>query len=160
MTGAADSLRLAIRRAGPLDARQLASLRYEFRLELAPPAESRDAFLSRCAAWMRERLASESNWYCWVLENQAQLTGMVWLQLLEKIPNPVAEPECHAYISSLYVTPDARFRGFGAGLLEQALNWARTAGAHAVILWPTERSRGLYQRHGFATKNDLMELTL
>jgi hypothetical protein len=29
---------------------------------------------------------------------------------------------------------------------------------HAIILWPTERSRSLYERQGFAVRDDMMEL--
>ena len=31
---------------------------------------------------------------------------------------------------------------------------------HAIILWPTERSRPLYERNGFAVREDIMELII
>ena len=41
------------RPAVPADARVLAELRWEFRPAATPPAETREAFVNRCAHWMR-----------------------------------------------------------------------------------------------------------
>jgi len=40
------------------------------------------------------------------------------------------------------------------------LDWCRAREVHAVILWPSEKSRTLYERHGFAVRSDLLELVL
>ncbi|MBI4519902.1 MAG: GNAT family N-acetyltransferase [Gemmatimonadetes bacterium] len=150
-----------IRRAGPADARALARLRYEFRAELGPPSESAETFEARCTAWMTQRLGSESSWICWIAAERAELVGQIWLQLIEKLPNPVGEPEVHAYISSLHVVPERRGRRIGTSLLAAALAWCRHRGdVHAVVLWPTPASRSLYERHGFAVRDDVMELLL
>jgi GNAT superfamily N-acetyltransferase len=82
----------------------------------------------------------------------------VWLQLIEKIPNPVAEPESMAYITNVYVRPTARGAGMGSRLLAEALDWCRASGADCALLRPTERSRPLYERHGFQTGTRLMEV--
>ena len=86
--------------------------------------------------------------------------GAAWLQLLEKIPNPVGEPELHGYISSLYVTSDRRGSGVGSALLRACLQECESRGADAVFLWPTPRSRPLYQRHGFEVRGDMLERRL
>ena len=86
--------------------------------------------------------------------------GHLWLQLIEKIPNPIVEPEQHAYITNFYVREEARGCGIGARLLEAALAWSKAQDVQAVILWPTEQSRSLYLRHGFAVRDDLLELLL
>ena len=88
-----------------------------------------------------------------------RIVGQVWLQLLTKVPNPVGERDRHAYLSNLYVVPDAR-GGIGRQLLEAALDWANRQRVDRVVLWPTERSRTLYERHGFVGVGDVMELTL
>jgi hypothetical protein len=41
-----------------------------------------------------------------------------------------------------------------------ALEAARLDGVDSVILWPSEKSRTLYARHGFVAHGRLMELTL
>jgi GNAT superfamily N-acetyltransferase len=83
----------------------------------------------------------------------------VWLRTIEKIPNPVGEPERHVYLSNLYVKPAER-GGTGTRLVEAALEWSRAHGIDRVVLWPTNRSVTLYLRHGFTHAGDVMELKL
>jgi GNAT superfamily N-acetyltransferase len=109
---------------------------------------------------MRRGLAAGSAWRCWVAEADATLVGTVWLQLLDKLPNPVAEPERHGYVSSLYVRHAFRGAGVGSALLETCLRACEKAGVDAVLLWPTPESRNLYLRHGFAAREDLLERRL
>jgi GNAT superfamily N-acetyltransferase len=149
-----------IRRAIPGDAVHLALLRYEFRAALNNPVEDREHFVARCTSWMAERLDEGSTWRCWVAEAGGAIRGHLWLQLIEKIPNPVPERELHGYITNVYVQPAARGEGTGAMLLEAALAHCRAAGVDSVVLWPTERSQPLYARHGFAFPRDLMEAVL
>ena len=81
-----------------------------------------------------------------------------WLHLIEKLPNPQTEAERHGYVSNLFVVPELRGRGTGAALLEACLAACRADSCDAVVLWPTRESRSLYARHGFAVRDDLMEL--
>jgi ribosomal protein S18 acetylase RimI-like enzyme len=145
-----------IRLATPADAPALADLRYEFRSSVNTAVEDRDAFVRRCAAWMAQRLAAGSPWRCWVAEDGGRIVGHLWLSVVEKIPNPVPEPETHVYITNVYVDPAHR-GGTGTALLEAALAYARQLGADAAILWPTEGSRSLYRRYGFETTEDIMQ---
>jgi len=151
---------LRIRHADTTDVPTLAHLRYRFRAELGEAAEPEDMFVNRCAAWMAERLTPASPWHCWVAESEGEILGHAWLQVIEKIPNPIAEPECHAYVTNCYVRPQARGRGVGGSLLEAILAWCREGGVDAIILWPSQKSRSLYLRHGFAIRDDLLELRL
>ena len=74
---------------------------------------------------------------------------------LPKIPNPTAELERHAYISNVYVTPGAR-GGIGTMLLSAALDAAKSEGVDSVVLWPSDRSRTLYLRHGFVSDGSVL----
>jgi GNAT superfamily N-acetyltransferase len=149
---------VTVRLASPADAAALAELRYEFRANVAPAAEARGAFLERCARWMAARLGGAGPWRCWVAESEGALAGQLWLQLIEKLPNPVAEPERHAYVTNVYVRPALRGRGVGGRLVAGALGWCRENGVDSVILWATPASRTLYARHGFRAPEELMEL--
>lgn len=149
-----------IRLATELDAPLLAKFRYAFRSRNKPATEDEAAFVERCRLWMRERLNAEGAWRCWIAERDDATVGHVWIQLLEKIPNPSTESELHAYLTNFYVLEDARGHGIGSMLLTAALEWCRDSQAHAVILWPTERSRSLYLRHGFTFPTDLLELIM
>lgn len=90
-------------------------------------------------------------------DDRGAVVGTVWLQLIQKLPNPVAERELHGYISSLYVTPEHRGAGVGTLLLRAVLEECDARGVDAVLLWPTPKSRSLYERHGFAVRSDLLE---
>ena len=97
-------------------------------------------------------------WRCWIAETErAGAVGMVWVQFLEKLPNPVAEPELHGYLTSFYVRAAARGHGIGSALLVTALNACRERGCESVFLWPTPRSRPLYLRFGFTEQAGMLE---
>ncbi len=134
---------------------------------MAGLAEDETEFVARCTAWMSARLddaerddgarAGTGAWYAWVAERAGAVCGTAWLQMIEKLPNPVDESEWHGYVSSLFVTPEARGQGVGTALLEAVLENCEQRGVDAVLLWPTPRSRTLYERHGFAVRDDLLE---
>jgi ribosomal protein S18 acetylase RimI-like enzyme len=164
MPTATPTIRIRIARIA--DARALAQRRYEFRREYVGPGEgeSRAAFLRRCAAWMRRALRDGRRWRCWVaVANsggaKAEIVGHVWLQMIDKVPNPGAEAERHAYVTNLYVQPAFR-GGTGQRLLAAAMDWCRTRRIDSVILWPTDDSRSLYARNGFGVSGDLLDARL
>ena len=146
-----------IRAATPRDAPALARLRYEFRASLGEPDEDERVFVERCTAWMSPRLEPDARWRAWVAELASDIIGSVWIGLIEKMPNPIMEPEEHGYLTNFYVRDGARGAGIGTALLDAALGWCIERGVHAVLLWPTKRSRSLYERHGFAAPSALME---
>ena len=149
-----------IRLAASQDVPALARLRYEFRVAHDAAVEARDDFLARCSVWMEARIVSGSPWRCWLAEEEGHAVGTIWLQRIEKLPNPVEEPESHGYVSSLYVVPSSRGAGLGGRLLGVCLETCQAEEMDAVILWPTPRSRSLYLRHGFAAREDLLERRL
>jgi GNAT superfamily N-acetyltransferase len=146
-----------VRPGDPNDASELARLRYEFRTELDPPTEAESIFVGRCTEWIARHLAPGGAWRCWVAILDGMLVGTIWLQLIEKLPNPVGHKGHHGYISSVYVVPSLRNAGIGSALMTTCLAECRAQDVDAVILWPTSRSRSLYQRHGFAVREDLLE---
>lgn len=147
-----------IRLATPADASALARLRYDFRAAEHPPVEPEAEFVARCTTWMAARLQPDTPWRCWLLEDAAgRILGNLWLQLIEKLPNPGPELESHAYITNVYVAPAARGSGAGEQLVSAAMAFCRGNRVDSAILWPTARSRTLYARHGFAVRDDLLE---
>jgi GNAT superfamily N-acetyltransferase len=154
------SSRAIVRPGERRDVPALARLRYEFRAGQDPPIESEADFLARCTGWMTARLVPGGSWRCWLAEAAGRAVGTVWLQRIEKLPNPVAEAESHGYVSSLYVVPSSRGAGLGSRLLGACLEACQAQEMDAVILWPTARSRSLYLRLGFAVREDLLERRL
>jgi GNAT superfamily N-acetyltransferase len=126
--------RVRIRLARSSDCRALAEMRYRFRAETEPVTETKSRFMRRCTSWMRKRFRSGSYpWRCWVADDGKRLLGHVCVQLIEKIPNPVNEPELHAYLTNFYVIPEMRDQGLGKKLLNKALSWCRTREIDAVF---------------------------
>jgi GNAT superfamily N-acetyltransferase len=149
-------LQAKVRRATLADARALAELRFAFRASLAEPVESEQSFIDRCAAWMESRLAEHGRWRVWLLETETAVVGTVWLQLIEKLPNPVLERELHAYLTNFYVHPEHRGHGGGAALLAALLAECESLRVDSIFLWPTRQSRPLYERHGFTGESRVM----
>jgi GNAT superfamily N-acetyltransferase len=150
---------ITYRSAVPQDADALAVLRYEFRSQLAEVQEQPAEFIVRCTQWMRARLSS-AEWLAWLAESEREMVGHIWLHPIEKIPNPIEEPERLAYITNTYVRDNFRALGAGGELLRLALDWCRRHEVDRVILWPSERSRSLYARHGFVAPDDVLQLSL
>lgn len=153
-------MEVQIRLASEDDAVTLARLRLELRSSSHKVVENEQEFLARCETWMRERLQQGSQWQCWIAERQLVSVGAVWAQLVEKIPNPVAEAECYVYLTNFYVREEHRGAGIGSRLLAAGVDWSKSHNAEKVILWPTERSKKFYLRHGFIPADDLMQLTI
>jgi GNAT superfamily N-acetyltransferase len=151
-----------VREATPADAAALAELRWEFRAGREEPVEAHDAFVERCAGWMRRELAAGDPWRALVAvavdHPDTPIVGQVWIHLLRKVPNPVGDRERHLYLSNLYVQPASR-GGAGTILLRKVIEWGRTNGVDRIVLWPSPRSVSLYRRHGFTIEGEVMELT-
>lgn len=151
---------VAVRLATESDAIVLATLRYEFRSPFREVLEPEVSFVERCTAWMQERLRVDSPWKCWIAECRQTPVGNVWAQLIEKIPNPLAELEQYVYVTNLYVREEHRSNGIGSHLLSAVLAWSRSQNAQTIILWPTERSKPFYSRQGFSITHDVMQLEI
>ena len=153
-----------VRRATASDAVILATLRFEFRSAIGDAIESPEEFVARCERWMHDRLSDNTFWFAWIAETVDEARplaiGAVWLQLIEKVPNPVIEKEAHGYITNLFVLESARGRGAGSMLLDAAVAECRSWDVDTIILWPTARSRSLYERYGFATTKNIMARVL
>jgi len=147
---------IRVRPAGRDDAGVLAELRYAFRSEMDPPTEPVAAFIERATAWLADRL-ERGIWTAWIAAAGEQPVGLVLVQLVEKVPNPVTEPESLGYVSSLYVRPPWRGQGAGGRLLATALEFCHRHGVDTVVLWPSPRSIPLYERHGFRRRGEVME---
>lgn len=150
---------IEIRPATPADAGALAALRWEFRAGRGAAVEREPEFVGRCASWMRRQLEAAEPWRAWVAADDRGIVGQVWLMVFAKVPNPVGEPDRHAYLSNLYVSPAAR-GGVGERLVSAALAHADSIGVDRVVLWPTPESVPLYERHRFTREGDVMERSM
>lgn len=155
-THSATHLEFQVRRATRDDVSTLAHFRFAFRSRRRPATESEQVFVERATPWMRSRLGADSHWRVWLLEHDGTAIGNIWLQLVEKIPNPGDESESYGYISNFYVEAAHRNAGGGSMLLGAALDECRRSDVAAVFLWPSDESRPLYARNGFAVTDRML----
>ena len=141
-----------------MDAQALAHLRYEFRSSIGEALVNEDEFVDRCSQWMSKRLNGLGPWHCWVAVDKARIVGNLWLQIIEKIPNPIDEPEYHGYITNVFVQESARGRGLGSKLLTTSLEFCKEERVHQIVLWPAQGSIEFYLQHGFSEPIDILRL--
>jgi GNAT superfamily N-acetyltransferase len=151
-----------VRQARTADAPVLARLRWAFKQEdyegegeqgePAAPARS----VADAEGWLRERLGN-GRWLAWVVESGGETCGHVFLQLVERIPEPYEDNTPVGYVTNFYVVPSQRNRGVGTALLEALRQHARSRGIEVLIVWPSERSAPLYRRAGFRPSAELLE---
>ena len=150
---------MIVRAAVRGDAPALARLRWRCRTDAGEStAETLDQFLLRCERWMAERLSGSDRWRCWAAVEGGRPVGCIWLEFLEKVPNPSSEPEEHAYVTMLYVEPGHRRDGLGGALLDAAVGECRSRALDCALLWSTPASLALYCRHGFAPDDEVLVL--
>ncbi|MGW7265931.1 N-acetyltransferase family protein [Streptomyces sp. NPDC054842] len=150
-----------VRRAEATDASELARLRWAFKQEEHRQDHGGDApeplhSVTRAERWIRKRL-HDGRWLAWVAEEDGAIRGHVFLNLVERVPDPYEDNSPLGYVTNFYVIPGSRNRGYGAALLDALRRHARTADLNVLVVWPSERSAPLYGRAGFRPPEDLLE---
>ena len=139
-----------VRRAGVDDIPELGRLRWSMTSEMRGATEDPMAFEERFAAFAGRALADD-RWAAVVAVRGQRLLGMLWVQLVERVPRPTEAPRwSFAYVTSVFVEAEERNRGLGRLILDAAIAWAREGAADTeILLWPSERSVPFYERAGF-----------
>jgi ribosomal protein S18 acetylase RimI-like enzyme len=135
---------LAVRRATPGDAPQVARLLHDFQREYDEPSPGVEALEERYEELIRNKemivlLGGGGP------DGFAQLRFRPW----------VYSAGLHSYLEELYVVPDLRGNGLGRALLEAAMETARTEGAEQMELGTSEddvAARKLYESSGFINR--------
>ena len=144
------------RLATPADLPALAQMRWDFRTEgrALPPPNSRPVFLAACTEFLQEAHDS-GRWAFWVAEQNGEIVAHAFVQRVRKVPNPNRLHDEIGYLTNVYTRPEMRNQGIGEGLLKRVLAWAGEQDLELLLVWPSERSRGLYERLGFAASEAL-----
>lgn len=149
---------VAIRPAGPDDARVLGALTLRWDLS-QPHAVRRDDFVGEyAAAW----LAAGSNRPAWLAEQpDGNPVGYVMGALVTRLPSLRPRTRGWLHLSAVYVDPAWRRQGLGERMLRAVAAWAAEQDLDRIQLNAADEARSLYRRVGFGAAQDtLMQLTI
>jgi GNAT superfamily N-acetyltransferase len=140
----------SIRRARPEDLGEIVGMRIEFeRITRDSDAMDEAARRAELAGLLGPDLASGAL-IAWIAEAEGRAAGQAALRLARGTGE----------LMNVYVRPGFRRRGVGAALVRAALDEARALGLGRITLQPTEDSRRIYEREGFAAEGRRMVLLL
>ena len=153
---------MRIRLATDRDSGALAALRWAFRAEDGEeePVVSFDAFAAHHAEFFRAGLASGQRAHIVADAGDGTLLGHVVCQVIPLVPRPCRLDDACGLITDNYVRESDRNRGIGSALIRGAIAWARGTDLETLIVWPSDRARPFYARHGFSERTEVMELVL
>ena len=127
---------------------------------MANPEERAEAteesFAGDLATWWA---AHEHSHSAFVARLEApELVGMAWVALVPRVPRPGSAGRLSADIQSVLVLPEHRGRGVGSALITAATEHATRLGATRVQVHAGSKAVPLYERLGFASSGQLLQI--
>jgi GNAT superfamily N-acetyltransferase len=151
---------VSFRRAVVDDAGVLAQLRWEGAdVEQRPRIQVREEFAADFREFVRTAVDGDE-WVIWVAEREGRVIGHAYLAVVGMVPWPGRLARRWGHLSGLYVVPEERGKGAGSGLVQRAVEWAKDAGLEFLLLTAEGGHVALYERAGFTSSKDLLELEL
>ncbi|MFD1720426.1 GNAT family N-acetyltransferase [Amnibacterium endophyticum] len=146
-TGDVDAAPVRVRAAGAADHESAGALRWAWIVEEdgRSSAMSRAVFIAEFAAWAQAHSATHR---CFVAEADAEVVGMAWLAVTDRVPSPRALQRRTADLQSVYVLPAFRGRGVGTRLIEAAVDAASREGAERLVVHSSPGAVSAYARAG------------
>ena len=149
------------RRAHEGDLRELAEMRWDFRMEVSKRSAIHDrcTFVEACYQFLLQGLV-RGNWTYWVAIQDGQIRSCMFVQIIEKVPKPNKLEDRYGYVTNAYTQPKYRNKGIGKQLMRYVMAWAKEQDLEFLLVWPSEKSVRFYEREGFNTKVESMECPL
>jgi GNAT superfamily N-acetyltransferase len=148
------------RTADEQDVTQLAHLRWDFRMEGGEvPVVTRDEFITSCATFLRLGLESGRQVY-WIAEENGEIVSQIFVHKVDMVPRPCKIDDQFGYVTNNYTKPAYRNKGIGSELMKRLVEWAKAADLELLIVYPSDEAITFYQRAGFDSQNEVMELKL
>ncbi len=140
---------------------QLAELRWNFRNEGRDeiPVVNKDEFINVCCSFYGKRLES-GYWAYWIAVESNEIVSQIMLCKVDMVPRPCKIVDQFGYITNIYTKPEYRNKGIASQLIKIVIQWAKEQDLELLILWPSEDSISFYERAGFDSNNEIMQLTL
>jgi len=149
---------LRIRQAGLHDAGVLTQLRCAF-LEDELHQQLPEGFADRLRAWIEEALP-EGRLLFWLAEVDGRAAGCVAVHPYTHMPSAYFRSGVGWYVLNMYVKPGHRRQGVAGSLLAVLGAAARAREIDALNLHSTAAAHCIYERFGFGTSVDAMNMSL
>lgn len=146
---------ILIRECDARDVAELARLRVAFLCELGHDLP--DDFASRLEHWFDQALATPRV-KAWVAESGGAIVGTAAINPFERIPNGTNLAGHGWYVINVYVLPAFRGKGVALALMRTIHDAAARAGVPVLELHASEHGRPIYERLGYTTPQDFMQL--
>lgn len=153
------------RLAGSQDTIKLAELRWVHKNEDEPlvvgapfDAAGREDYIRSCSDFLNQALQEEFS--CWVAVENKVIVSHIYIVKVRKVPKPGKLDGVWGYVTAVYTVPEYRNKGIGSALMDKVKAWSRENGLEHLIVWPSEPSVPFYERAGFSSENDVLELPL
>ncbi|MEV5434776.1 GNAT family N-acetyltransferase [Streptomyces sp. NPDC052682] len=138
---------ITIRPARPDDLPAVARLRWQWIVENGTdPVAGPQEFVRHFVDWAGRNAASHR---CVVLVRGAEVIGMAWLAVVQRVPTPGALQRASGDLQCVYVVPEARDGGLGGRLIRAVLDGAKELGLERVTVHSSPRAIPAYLRNGF-----------
>jgi len=89
-----------------------------------------------------------------------EIIGNINLIIVPKSPKPDSKTKYIGYVTNTYVKESFRNCGIGSTLLQMIKEYSKSNDIELLFVWPSEESTNYYERSGFQTNNEIMELIL
>jgi GNAT superfamily N-acetyltransferase len=149
---------LRVRQAGLNDAGVFTDLRCAF-LEGELGQQLPEGFADQLRGWIEEALP-EGRLLFWLAEVDGRVAGCVAVHPYTHMPSAYFQRGLGWYVLNMYVKPSHRRQGIAQALLAALGAAARDQGVDSLNLHSTAAGHKMYERFGFATSVDAMNMTL
>ncbi len=145
--------------ASDADHEVLAALQWRWRVGEwhGAPACDQAEFTQALQTWMQHHQDTHDGF---IARMDAEVVGMAWLAVFDRIPTPVKLHRLGGHVQSVYIVPEHREQGIGGALMRRLINRARELGLSWLLVHPSELSFAFYRAHGFEAADDFLELRL
>lgn len=149
------------RMANMKDVDTLVEMRWDFQMEFATEltTESKAEFNDVCRKFYQDAFQN-SNWTFLVAIINTDIVAHIALYVVGNIPTPTRLMNQWGYITNVYTKKEYRKLGIGSELTKNTISAAKKLKLETIIVWPSDESVGFYEKFGFTSRNDIMELSL
>ena len=146
------------RLANQEDALNLAVLLWEHNEELSEIDNVlKDKYIAECREDIKNRLGKEL--YCYIAEINGSIISHIFLLITKKLPKIGRPNASYARISTVRTVPKYRNQGIGSMLMDYVKKFCAEKNVEELVVFgPTEKSIGFYEKAGFKTENEVMEI--